>query len=98
LKGGVNGGDSVSGGIFGRRRKTMTWTDWWGPLIRERKRKVGYRFGRREDGPRAESGAGPKGFPGTFSYFFSSLFFFSFLFSYFFYIFVKFGPNCFKPI
>jgi hypothetical protein len=62
----------------------MTWTDRWGPLIRERKRKAGYRFGRREDGPRAESGAGPKGFPGAFSYFFllSSSFLFCFLISF----------------
>jgi hypothetical protein len=88
INGRSNGGlGHVSGEIFGPRRKTMTWTNRWGPLIRERKRKAGYRFRRREDGPRAESGAGPKGFPGAFSYFFPSLFFFSFLFSYFFYIF-----------
>jgi hypothetical protein len=41
-----NGGlGRVSGEIFGPRRKTMTWTDQWGPHVRERRRSEGYRFG-----------------------------------------------------
>jgi hypothetical protein len=49
---GINGRSNdrlgrVSGEIFGPRRKTMMWTDRWGPLIRERKRKAGYQEERR---------------------------------------------------
>jgi hypothetical protein len=85
INGRSNGGHGhVSGEIFGPRRKTMTWTDRWGPLVRERKRKAGYRFGRREDGPRAETDAGPDGFPGApFTYFsFFLLFLLCFLISF----------------
>jgi hypothetical protein len=44
----------------------------------------GYRFGKKDDGSRAASGAGPKGAPGLFIYFsfLFFLFFFCFLISF----------------
>jgi hypothetical protein len=80
-RGSENLAGAISGGIIGWRKKMMMWTDQWGPLVMERKQKVGYRFRRREDGPRARFLVGPKGFPGSISFYFL---FFSFLFSVFF--------------
>jgi hypothetical protein len=58
----------------------MTWPDRWGPCASEREGKRSYRFGGQFVGQRAESGAGPKGFPEAPSYFFLLFLFFFFCF------------------
>jgi hypothetical protein len=58
----------------------MTWTDWWGPHVRERKREKGTVSGFFAGGPRAGSGGGLKRCPlARFHIFFLS-FFLSFFF------------------
>jgi hypothetical protein len=47
LKGEISGGESsVTGGIFGRRKKLLRWPDGEGPPVSEREGKAGYRFGK----------------------------------------------------
>jgi hypothetical protein len=40
------GESSVTGGIFGRRKKKLRWPDGEGPPVSEREGKAGYRFGK----------------------------------------------------
>jgi hypothetical protein len=82
-EGGIRGKGSVTGVKLGRRRKTLTWPDGWGPRISERKEKE-CTGSERKVGPRAETGAGLKGFPGPFYFFFLFSSFFSFPIFYFF--------------
>jgi hypothetical protein len=67
----------------------MTWPDMWGPRVREGKREMGTDSGK-VSGPWSRFLAGPKGFPGSISYFFFLFFFSSFLF-YFLYLFITFA-------
>jgi hypothetical protein len=43
------------------------WPDQWVPLSVREREKGEYRFGRGLPGPRADSNAGPDGFPGSVS-------------------------------
>jgi hypothetical protein len=86
-------------GERGRGNRGEDGADMQGPLISEGGR--GVRGTGSEGGlvgPRAESRAGPKGFPGSIFIFFSSLLLFLFYFSYFFHRFCKNAPNQFKPL
>jgi hypothetical protein len=78
-EGGIRGEGLVTGVKLGRRRKTLTWPDGWGPRMSERKEKE-CTSSEREVGPWAKTGAGHKGFPGALL-FFSFFLFFLFLFS-----------------
>jgi hypothetical protein len=61
---------NVSGEKSGSRRKKLTWPNWWGPRVSERGRGFVPVREIKEDGPRAATGAGPKGSPGVLLYFY----------------------------
>jgi hypothetical protein len=89
-----NGGlGHVSGEIFGPRRKTMTWTDRWGPHVRERRRSEGYRFGIFFLGRGLIQMLGRFVAPGPLSRFFFFFPSFSFSVSYFFHNYFILAPN-----
>jgi hypothetical protein len=68
--------ETISGGFFGPGKKT---TDGWGPLSVREGEGPGYRFGKKNDGPRAASGAGPERRPRPLYLFFFSFSVFLFL-------------------
>jgi hypothetical protein len=84
MKRGSNGREARSPAavlVQGRRRSDR-WVrpDWWGPRVSERGQEMDTVSVKGVPGPRDDSDTGPKGSPGSFSYF-SFSFSFLFLFS-----------------